>query len=87
MNRRAFLKTTATGLGGAFFLAHLPAHLLAATRLLNIPLGFQSWVVKEALANDFSGTLKKMAAEGFPDPLKCVRQKDTRKWALARLRP
>jgi sugar phosphate isomerase/epimerase len=65
MNRRAFLNTTATSLGGAFFLPHLPAHLLAATRLLNIPLGFQSWVVKDALVSDFSGTLKKMAAEGF----------------------
>ncbi|HLK98348.1 MAG TPA: hypothetical protein VK364_11320, partial [Hymenobacter sp.] len=32
---------------------------------MNIPLGFQTWVVKEALANDFSGTLKAMAAEGF----------------------
>jgi sugar phosphate isomerase/epimerase len=65
MNRRAFLKTTATSLGGAFFLADLPGDLLAASRFLNIPLGFQTWVVKEALANDFSGTLKAMAAEGF----------------------
>jgi sugar phosphate isomerase/epimerase len=65
MNRRAFLKTTATGVGGALFLAHLPGDLLAASRLLNIPLGFQTWVVKEALANDFPGTLKAMAAEGF----------------------
>ncbi len=65
MKRKAFLKTTATGLGGAFFLAHLPGQLLAATRLMNIPLGFQTWVVKDALANDFSGTLKTMAAEGF----------------------
>jgi sugar phosphate isomerase/epimerase len=65
MNRRAFLKTTITGVSGAFFLAHLPGDLLAASRLLNIPLGFQSWVVKDALSNDFPGTLKKMAAEGF----------------------
>ena len=65
MNRKAFLKTTATGLGSAFFLTNLPGQLLAAGRLTNIPLGFQSWVVKEALANNFSGTLKAMAAKGF----------------------
>jgi hypothetical protein len=65
MNRRSFLHNTTTSLGGALLLAHLPAHLLAATRRLKIPLGFQSWVVKEALASDFSGTLKKMAAKGF----------------------
>ncbi|HEY0055228.1 MAG TPA: sugar phosphate isomerase/epimerase family protein [Pedobacter sp.] len=65
MNRKIFLKTAAAGLGGAFLSAYLPGSLKAATRRLNIPLGFQSWVIKEALANDFSGTLKSMAAQGF----------------------
>jgi sugar phosphate isomerase/epimerase len=71
MNRRAFIQNTATGLGGVFLLAHLPDHLQAAVRLLDIPLGFQSWVVKDALANDFPGTLKKMAAEGFKSVEMC----------------
>lgn len=32
---------------------------------LKMPIGFQSWVVRELLAKDFAGTLKQMAALGF----------------------
>ena len=65
INRRAFIGKVAMGGGGAIVLAHLPAQLLAQARLLNMPIGFQTWSVKDLLAKDFEGTMKMMADQGY----------------------
>ncbi|MDO6429370.1 TIM barrel protein [Flavitalea sp. BT771] len=65
INRRRFLGRIATGAGAAFALSHLPSQLLANARMLDIPLGFQTFPIRDMLAKDFSGTLKMMAAQGY----------------------
>jgi sugar phosphate isomerase/epimerase len=64
-DRRHFLKLTATALGGAFVVSQLPQQVLGAARFAGIPIGFQTWPVKDVLAKDFAGTLKNMAALGY----------------------
>jgi len=38
---------------------------VAGAAPLGLPIGFQSWTVREALAKDFAGTLKMMAGLGY----------------------
>jgi len=65
MNRRNFLTKTSMGLGGAFVLSQLPKQLLAGAAANDMPIGFQSWSVKEMMGKDFPGTLKLMADMGY----------------------
>jgi sugar phosphate isomerase/epimerase len=65
INRRSFIKKTSIGLGAAFALAQLPKELFAGAAKNNMPIGFQSWAVKEMMAKDFTGTLKTMADMGY----------------------
>jgi len=65
MNRRLFLGNIAAGAGAALGLMHLPASLLAHARRVEIPLGFQTYPIREILCKDFAGTLKMMAAQGY----------------------
>lgn len=65
INRRAFIGKTTMGLGAALALSQLPKQLLAHASLSNIPLGFQTWVVKDMLGKDFAGTLKMVAGQGY----------------------
>lgn len=64
MNRRTFLRNTTT-VSAAILLPALPNTLLAAAHKTNIPIGFQTFTIREALAKDFAGTLKAMAAQGY----------------------
>jgi sugar phosphate isomerase/epimerase len=52
-------------LGGGIALSYLPTPLLAASAFNDIPVGFQSWTVREMLAKDFAGTLKMIASQGY----------------------
>jgi sugar phosphate isomerase/epimerase len=65
INRRTFIGKTTIGLGSAFALSQLPKQLFAYASAFDIPLGFQTWVVKDSLAKDFAGTLKMVAAQGY----------------------
>ena len=65
LNRRAFISKTTIGLGGALALSSLPELLRAYEPLKNIPVGFQSWSVKDMLGKDFTGTMKTMAGMGY----------------------
>jgi sugar phosphate isomerase/epimerase len=65
ISRRQFIGKTAMSLGGAFALSYLPKQLLANSLFNNIPIGFQSWSVREMLAKDFAGTLKMIAGQGY----------------------
>jgi len=64
LNRRQFIGQASIGLSGAFALSQLPG-LVSASRFNNVPLGFQSWSVRDMLAKDFASTLKTMADLGY----------------------
>ena len=53
------------GLGAALALSQLPKQLLANGAALNIPIGFQTFPIRDILAKDFAGTLKMMAGLGY----------------------
>lgn len=61
LNRRNFIRATAAGIATT---AAFPLSLTACGRL-NVAFGFQSWTLREQLAEDFPGTLKKMAEMGY----------------------
>lgn len=63
VNRRKFISAGVTGLAGAS--VFIPQLLQGKNPAANKRIGFQSWVMKEELGKDFTGTLKKMAALGF----------------------
>ncbi len=64
INRRAFLGKAALA-GGALALTQLPQQLLAAAKAEHMPVGFQTFPVRDKLGKDFSGTLKSFAGMGY----------------------
>jgi len=66
MTRREFLKTTGkqAAVAGAAGLLSAGALELRANPL-GLPLGCQTWPVREMIAKDFPGTLKQLTAAGF----------------------
>ncbi len=65
INRRTFLSQTAMGLGAALALSQLPKQLFAGARAANMPIGFQTFPIRDILAKDFAGTLEMMAGQGY----------------------
>lgn len=65
INRRKFLSKTTMGLGASLMLSQLPKQLLAHARAANMPIGFQTFPIRDMLAKDFAGTLKMMADQGY----------------------
>src|SRR5450631_513720 len=67
INRKAFIGKTAMGFGGLLAISHIPALLRAraSSGAINIPIGFQSFTIRDMLAKDFGGTLKTMANFGY----------------------
>jgi len=65
ISRRKFIGRTAMGMGAALTLTNLPAGLLASGKVNNIPIGFQTFPIRDQIAKDFSGTLKLMAGMGY----------------------
>ena len=63
MNRRQFTRTAISATAAIVFYKSAAAAL--KTRYKDIPLGFQSWAVKDKLAKDFPGTLKTMSDMGY----------------------
>ena len=61
-SRRQFLKTAATCTAAAAF-STLPLSLRANP--LGLPIGCQTWPVRDSIAKDFPGTIKQLAAAGF----------------------
>ena len=61
MTRRHFIERTALA-AGALTLA--PA-LRSNAAPLGVPIGFQSWTVRDMLAKDFAGTLRQIAGLGY----------------------
>jgi len=65
LSRRSFIGKGAMGLGATIAMGALPKELLAAANYADIPIGFQTWVVRDRLGKDFPGTLKAMSDSGF----------------------
>ncbi|MDE3184209.1 MAG: sugar phosphate isomerase/epimerase [Bacteroidota bacterium] len=65
INRRQFIGKSALGLGSAFVLAQLPKELFAYASKVEMPIGFQSWSVKDELGKDLTGTLQMMKGYGY----------------------
>ena len=65
INRRAFIGKTTIGLGAALALSQLPKQLLANASANSMPIGFQTFPIRDVLAKDFAGTLKMMAGMGY----------------------
>ena len=63
MNRREFTKTTITAAAALAFCKTIAA--ANATNYKKLPLGFQSWPIKDMLGKDFPGTLKTMSGMGY----------------------
>src|SRR5438552_3265592 len=61
-SRRTFVKSTAAATACAA-LASLP--FAARANPLGLPIGCQTWPVRESIAKDFPGTVKTLAAAGF----------------------
>ena len=67
LSRRQFLGKSALGLGSAVLMSQIPLDLKAKNNAgaVKVPVGFQSWTIKEMLVKDFPGTLKMMAGLGY----------------------
>jgi len=65
INRRAFLKQAAIGTGAVLCATQLPKQLLAQAHASDIPVGFQTFPIRDVLVKDFAGTLKLMAGQGY----------------------
>jgi len=69
--RREFIGHSTKGLVAAFALSQLPASLFAEAKYLNMPIGFQSYAIKDILVADFPGTLKMMSGIGYQQVEMC----------------
>jgi sugar phosphate isomerase/epimerase len=63
ISRREFCKSAATRAAAAAFLFSGARELRATP--LGMPIGCQTWPVREMIAKDFPGTIKQLAAAGF----------------------
>jgi sugar phosphate isomerase/epimerase len=63
ISRRRFLAGSAFGLATAGYLARGAARLQADP--LGLPIGCQTWPVREMIGKDLDGTLRGLAADGF----------------------
>src|SRR5882672_5699991 len=63
ISRRDFVKTAATCTAAAGFLSTGALKLRANP--LGMPIGCQTWPVREMIAKDFPGTIKQLAEAGF----------------------
>ncbi len=59
ISRREFLRTTSAVAAAGLFVNELDANPLG------MPIGCQTWPVREMIGKDFPGTIKKLAAAGF----------------------
>jgi sugar phosphate isomerase/epimerase len=62
ISRRDFVKTTATAAAAGLVLATAPDLNASA---LGLPIGCQTWPVRDMIAKDFPGTIKTLARAGF----------------------
>ncbi|MFL5788371.1 MAG: sugar phosphate isomerase/epimerase family protein [Flavisolibacter sp.] len=73
LQRRKFIGNGLKGLAGVMLLQHLPASVMAeyASGKVTMPLGFQTFPIRDLLSKDFAGTLKMMAGLGYRNVEMC----------------
>jgi sugar phosphate isomerase/epimerase len=73
LSRRQFLSTSAFGIGSTLIASKIPMDLITgnSTDLIQMPIGFQVWTIREKLVKDFPGTLKMMAGMGYQSVEMC----------------
>ncbi len=73
MNRRQFLEKSTLSLAAAGLLSQLPVSLYASTggKLVKVPIGFQSYVLREEIGKDIVGICKTMAGYGYQQVEMC----------------
>ena len=64
-NRRKFLSTSMKVSTAGLILSKIPMEFFETAKAAGMPLGFQSWTIKDKLSADFPGTLKMMADMGY----------------------
>lgn len=67
LSRREFLGKSAFGVGSALIASKLPLNLSGEelAKTVKMPIGFQSWIVRDMIAKDFPGTIKMVAGLGY----------------------
>ncbi|HVM90178.1 MAG TPA: sugar phosphate isomerase/epimerase [Puia sp.] len=65
MNRRKFIGNTAKGLVGGIAAPQIALLLQSFKKISGMPIGFQTFPIRDILAKDFAGTLKMMAGMGY----------------------
>jgi sugar phosphate isomerase/epimerase len=66
LSRREFLGKSTLGVGSALLLSKFSPGLAAVPAgTVKMPIGFQTWTIKDQLIKDFPGTLKMMAGLGY----------------------
>jgi sugar phosphate isomerase/epimerase len=73
LSRRQFLGKSTLGIGSALLMSKIPLNMDSnfAAGTVKLPIGFQTWTVREMLAKDFPGTLKMMAGLGYQSVEMC----------------
>ena len=73
ISRREFLGKSVLGMGSALLASHINPDPIGYNmpKLVDLPLGFQVWTIKDDLIKDFPGTLKKMADLGYKSVEMC----------------
>ena len=70
--RRQFIRKSSAALASTALLSQMPLNMLAAGLAgEKRSFGFQIWTINKDLRNDFTGTLKKMAAMGYSEVEMC----------------
>jgi sugar phosphate isomerase/epimerase len=66
LSRREFLGKSTLGVGSALLLSKFsPGMAAVPAGTVKMPIGFQTWTIKDQLVKDFPGTLKMMAGLGY----------------------
>lgn len=65
INRRSFIQKASLSASAALLLTQLPKAVFAGAKAASMLVGFQTFPIRDALAKDFAGTLKLMAAQGY----------------------
>lgn len=65
ITRRNFLGKSTLGMGAAMLAGPLDLIPSEKSGIVKLPVGFQSWIVREEIGSDFAGTMKKVARLGY----------------------
>jgi sugar phosphate isomerase/epimerase len=73
LSRRQFLGKSVLGIGSVVIASQIPLDLAAGVLPIPVkmPVGFQSWIVREKIGIDFPGTLKMVADMGYQSVEMC----------------